>query len=124
MALLCIIPKTALMTAEQRECLERAGRVMARSDVSSVIRPVVKLYTPDAAATWLIAWLAPQDPDVAYGLCDLGFGLPEIGGFRLSAIKEMRGPLGMPVMRDRTFAARQSLLDYAVDAHARGRVVA
>ena len=113
-----------LMTAEERDRLRRAGRALARSDISDRIRPVVKLYTPDAAATWLLAWLAPEDPDVAYGLCDLGRGFPEIGAVRLSQIARVRGSLGMPVERDRTFAARQSLIDYAVDAHARGRVVA
>ncbi len=113
-----------LMTAEQRARLRETGFTLARRDITGEVRPVVKLYTPDAAGTWLLAWLSPNDPDVAYGLCDLGNGFPEIGGFRLSQIAAMRGPCGMPVEQDRTFAARQSLIEYAMDAHTRGRVVA
>ncbi len=41
--------------------------------------PVVKLFTPDAAATWLISEADPDDPDRLFGLCDLGLGYPELG---------------------------------------------
>ena len=34
--------------------------------------PVVKLFTPDAQATWLITEVDPDDPDRLFGLCDLG----------------------------------------------------
>ena len=34
--------------------------------------PVVRLFTPDAHATWLLAALDPTDGDTAYGLIDLG----------------------------------------------------
>jgi hypothetical protein len=30
---------------------------------------VVKLFTPDAACTWLLTELDPDDPDIAFGLC-------------------------------------------------------
>jgi len=42
-------------------------------------RPVAKLYNPCAAATWLLTELDPDDPDIAFGLCDLGMGFPELG---------------------------------------------
>ena len=29
--------------------------------------PVVKLFTPDAGATWLLTELDPNDPDIAFG---------------------------------------------------------
>ncbi|MDB5723494.1 MAG: transposase, partial [Novosphingobium sp.] len=32
--------------------------------------PVVKLFTPDAGATWLLTELDPDEPDIAFGLCD------------------------------------------------------
>jgi hypothetical protein len=35
---------------------------------------VVRLFTPDAHATWLLAALDPTDGDTAYGLIDLGSG--------------------------------------------------
>ena len=41
--------------------------------------PVVKLFTPDAGCTWPLPELDPEDPDIAFGLCDLGIGCPELG---------------------------------------------
>jgi hypothetical protein len=41
--------------------------------------PVVRLFTPDAHATWLLAALDPADGDTAWGLIDLGIGMPELG---------------------------------------------
>ena len=41
--------------------------------------PVVRLFTPDAHATWLLAALDPADGDTAYGLIDLGIGMPALG---------------------------------------------
>ena len=34
--------------------------------------PVVKLFTPDAGATWLITEIDPDDHNHAFALCDLG----------------------------------------------------
>lgn len=31
--------------------------------------PVVKLFTPDGGATWLLSETDPEDPDIAFGLC-------------------------------------------------------
>ncbi|TIU00048.1 MAG: DUF2958 domain-containing protein [Mesorhizobium sp.] len=31
--------------------------------------PVVKLFTPDAGATWLLTEIDPDDLDIAFGLC-------------------------------------------------------
>ena len=31
--------------------------------------PVVKLFTPDAGATWLLTEIDPEAPDIAFGLC-------------------------------------------------------
>jgi hypothetical protein len=46
--------------------------------------PVVRLFTPDAHATWLLAALDPADGDTAWGLIDLGIGMPELGTVKLS----------------------------------------
>jgi Protein of unknown function (DUF2958) len=40
--------------------------------------PVVKLFTADGNATWLLSELNP-DIDLAFGLCDLVLGEPELG---------------------------------------------
>ena len=75
--------------------------------------PVLKLFTPDAGATWLLTEIDPDDPDLAYGLCDLGVGFPELGSVRLSEIHGVRGALGLTVERDRSFTARFPVSEYA-----------
>ena len=53
-------------------------------------RPVVKLFTPDGAATWLLTDILPDDPDIAFGLCDLGMGEPECGSVSLTELSALR----------------------------------
>lgn len=84
--------------------------------------PVVKLFTPDAGATWLLSELDPEEPDIAFGLCDLGVGCPELGTVRLSEIEAVRGAVGLPVERDLFFAADRPLSRYASEAVALGAI--
>jgi hypothetical protein len=42
-----------------------------------VLAPCRKLFTPDANATWLLTEIDPEEPDRAFGLCDLGLGSPD-----------------------------------------------
>ena len=111
-----------LVTKEQMDVLLANGRRMIEDDISMSVWPVVKLLTPDANATWLLAWVEPDAPDIAWGLADLGF--PEIGSVSLSELSAVRGALGLPVERDLHFEARMSLSDYATEARARGHLVA
>lgn len=78
-------------------------------------KPVVKLFTPDAAATWLLTEL-DQESETAFGLCDLGLGFPELGYVDLKELGEVRGQLGLPVERDLSFQATKRLSDYASQA--------
>ena len=75
--------------------------------------PVVKLFTPDAQCTWLLTELDPESPDIAFGLCDLGMGCPELGSVRISELESVRGLIGLPVERDRFFKASHPLSIYA-----------
>lgn len=75
--------------------------------------PVVKLFTPDANATWLLSEIDPEYPDIAFGLCDLGLGSPELGSVSLSEIKSVRGRLGLPVERDLSFTGEYPMSVYA-----------
>ncbi|MHC2531873.1 DUF2958 domain-containing protein [Bradyrhizobium diazoefficiens] len=86
--------------------------------------PVVKLFTPDAGATWLITECDPDEPDRLFGLCDLGLDHPELGWVSLAEIKEVRGRLGLPVERDLHFTADKPISAYAAEARAKGRIVA
>ena len=85
--------------------------------------PVVKLFTPDANATWLLTEIDPEDPDRAFGLCDLGLGCPELGYVSLAELATYRGPLGLHIERDRHFAASDPLTVYADEARRHGRIV-
>lgn len=85
--------------------------------------PVVKLFTADAGATWLLTECDPDEPDRLFGLCDLGLGCPELGYVSLAEIMEIRGRLGLPVERDIHFVADKPLSAYADQARAKGRIV-
>lgn len=84
--------------------------------------PVVKLFTPWAGGTWLLTELDPDDTDIAFGLCDLGLGFPELGSVRLSEIESLRGPLGLKAEIDQHFTADKSLSAYAYQAAQRGAI--
>ena len=84
--------------------------------------PVVKLFAPDGAATWLLSELDPDAPDLAFGLCDLGLGFPELGSVSLAELAGFRGRLGLPVERDRHFVPTMTLSAYAEDALRRGHI--
>ncbi len=84
--------------------------------------PVGKLFTPDAQATWLLTELDPVE-GIAFGLCDLGLGFPELGTVSLEELKRLRGKLGLPIERDNGFTATAPLSAYADAARAAGRIL-
>jgi len=86
--------------------------------------PVVKLFTPDANCTWLLTEIDPEEPDIAFGLCDLGLGFPELGTVSLSELASVRGHLGLPVEVDRHFKAKGPISRYAEEAAASGHIAA
>ena len=110
-----------LTDAQRRELTANGERSAAGEEIDP--RPVVKLFTPDAGATWLLTALDPSEPDRAFGLCDLGLGCPELGYVSLAELAAVRGRLGLPIERDLHFAADQSLSAYADAARSRGRIV-
>jgi hypothetical protein len=81
--------------------------------------PLVKLFTPDAGATWLLTELDP-DGDTAFGLCDLGLGCPEMGYVSLKELASIRGKLGLPIERDRHFYPTKPLSSYLNEALVNG----
>ena len=114
---------TKLITDEQRAQLLANGRQSLEQDNFDPA-PVVKLFTPDAGATWLLTEIDPDDHDHAFGLCDLGLGYPELGWVSLAEIATVRGRLGLPIERDLHFAVQKRLSAYAREARLAGRIVA
>jgi len=114
-----------LLTKAIRENLIANGKAQApvRGTEDEIdFKPVVKLFTPDAGAIWLLTELDPEEPDIAFGLCDLGVGCPELGSVRISEIDQVRGRLGLPVERDGFFEAGKTLNAYAIEAMSLGRI--
>lgn len=83
--------------------------------------PVVKLFTPNAGATWLLSELDAEG--IAFGLCDLGLGFPEVGYVSLAELEAFRGRWGLPIERDAHFVADKPLSGYAREARLAGRIV-
>ena len=74
--------------------------------------PAVWVFTPDAGADWLVWEYDPTD-GMAFGLCDLGLGFPEIGSVVMTQrnvgyedrdiVETLRsGSLGLPVEVDKS----------------------
>ncbi len=90
--------------------------------------PVVKYFDPSGASTWIITELMPAEaegaePDMLFGLCDLGMGCPELGYVSLSELRTVKGRLGLGIERDLYFQARYPLSVYAHAADRRGRII-
>jgi len=90
-------------------------------DVHIDHRPVVKLFDPAGAGTWLLTEL---EGDIAFGLCDLGHGSPELGSVSITELEAVQGPLGIGIERDRYFEAEMTISQYAEAARASGSIAA
>ena len=116
-----------LITQAQQQQLLNNGRkqqdLMGTDEVLDFM-PVVKLFTPDVNATWLLTEIDPDQNDLAFGLCDLGLGYPELGNVSLSELHQVRGKMGLPVERDLGFEADKTLSAYAKLAYQQRRIVA
>lgn len=117
-----------LFTEEQERQLKANGwknvECIVKNGETIDFRPVVKLFCPWGAATWLLTELDPENNEIAFGLCDLGMGSPEIGSVSLAEITSVRGPGGLTIERDIYFRADKTLQGYADEARAAGRIMA
>jgi hypothetical protein len=101
----------------------KAQRAAIDNDQGALdVKPVVKLFTPDAQCTWLLTELG-ADHELAFGLCDLGMGEPELGYVSLAELRTVRGKLGLPVERDEHFEPDKTLSAYAEEARQHGHIV-
>ena len=107
----------SLLTRELRAAL----RAQYDSDAADK-RPLVKLFHPLSAATWLASEQA-EDGDALFGLADLGFGSPELGWFSLHEIESLRMPFGLRIERDLNFTTTLALSDWAAWARKAGSIL-
>jgi hypothetical protein len=114
-----------LLTPELRAAL-RANDIARRAALAGGERfdpvPVLKLFSPVGAATWLATELG-QDDDTLFGLADLGFGCPELGSFSLSEIISVRLPFGLGIERDIAFEPRHKLSVWAAWSRRAGSIL-
>ena len=124
-----------LITKAQRVRLLRSGQHRDQDHA-----PVVKIFSPVGAATWLISEIDPREPDRLFGLCDLGLGFPELGYVSLTELQDVdvqvrikvedsdgRRPVTigarLPLERDRYFKGKYPLSVYDRAAKYAGRIV-
>lgn len=84
--------------------------------------PVVKLFNPISAATWLATELADDD-DTLFGLADLGFGRPELGSFSLVELSGIRLRYGLAIERDIGFESSFPLSVWAAWSRRAGSIL-
>lgn len=102
-----------MLTPASRHALWDAERDKAGN------KPLVKLFTPNHGATWLLSEL--DKDNIAFGLCDLGLGFPEMGYVSLDELAAMGD---IVVEQDVWFKADKTLVEYADEARANGRIMA
>jgi Protein of unknown function (DUF2958) len=115
-----------LLTAAQRAKLIDNGRRQAAVKGTAGefdFEPVVKLFNPCRAATWLLTEIDPDDETIAWGLCDLGMGCPEFGTVSLDELAAIKGPFGLGIERDLHFKARAPISVYIKVASKAGIIV-
>lgn len=115
-----------LLTKTQHDTLIDNGRRQQHVKGTAAeidFEPVVKLFTPDGAATWLLTEVDPEDTDIAWGLCDLGFGCPEFGTVRISELAAVRGVTGLAIERDLYWQTKGPISAYIDAASAAGHIV-
>ena len=117
-----------LITSTQRRQLLKNGKrnaeLTAQNREAIDYFPGVKLFCPWGSGTWLLTELDSEDPEIAFGLCDLGMGSPEIGRVSLTELAEVRGPGGLRIERDIHFEPAKTLSGYMQEARRTGRLMA
>ena len=82
----------------------------AAQDGSKSFNAVVKFFDPTGQSKWYLSEL--DDNNIAFGVCDLGMGMPELGYVTLAELKSIKGAFGLGIERDKYFDSNKyGLLD-------------
>jgi len=102
-----------LFTKQQYELLIKNG---SDQNPEKDHRPEVMLFMTNTNWVWLLSELDPNNPDIAFGLCDLGVGCPELGYVSISELKEAQCSLSY-LERNSSFKGSFPISVYANAAH-------
>ncbi len=103
-----------LFTDEQLEKMRSNGSSENRDKNHT---PVVKLFMTNTACTWLLSEIDPEAPDIAFGLCDLGMGFPELGYVSIQELQSATIPKKLVFLeRDEDFVGKYPMSAYAAAA--------
>lgn len=103
------------------EKLKANGIEQAKRNGALDFYPVVKIFNPYGTGVWLLTEIDPEDEDIAFGLCDLGF--PELGSVRISELESIRFAGVAGLERDLHFTPNRPISRYAQDARIEDRIV-
>lgn len=107
-----------LLTDEQYKQLLQNG-----AEPDKNYPPVAHLFMPWGRAEWLISEINPKFPHIAFGLCDLGMGSPELGYVDLEELKAVRvGPLQMGVDCNHLFEGKYPMSVYVAASKVAGAI--
>ena len=110
-----------LFTPEQYNQLMMNGNPVNRDQDHA---PVAMLTLPGTSMVWLISELDPEDTTLAFGLCDLGMGCPELGYVSLKELCSIKHPVfGTTVYNNPLFKANYPMSAYAAAARAKQEIV-
>ena len=109
-----------LLTKQQYEKLVKNGLPENRDQDHP---PVVKLFLPGTGCTWLLSEIECEENLIAFGLCDLGMGFPELGSVDINELISIRNCFGLTVERDVSFEGKYPLSKYADAARAAQRII-
>ena len=112
---------TPELEARLRANVEARLEAQARGEREPDPQPLVRLFNPVGAGTWLATEL--DEDGIFFGLADLGFGCPELGSFALAELEAVRLPFGLTIERDLHFTACHPLSAYAEAARGAGSIV-
>lgn len=116
-----------LITKEIKKQLEKNAAISENShlmpEIKNIIdhKPVLKLFSPVGAATWLLTELKDG---IAFGLCDLGQGTPELGYVSINELENIKLAFGLKIERDLHFNATKTLSEYAAESRKQGAIAA
>ena len=83
-----------------KELLKKLPPIGHSIETKEEPQAIVKWFTPDSNWTWYVAEYNPED-GMCWGLVD-GFE-KEFGFFTIDEIQKLKGPLKLPIERDKWF---------------------